>query len=115
MNASLDDAQIETVIARVQELISKNDGEVKGVNRWGRRRLAYSIQKKNNGYFVCIEYVGTGDIVSKLDRHFRLEESVLRYLTVVVPKQVLKARASLATDAGAPATVEVESPTSTQL
>jgi len=114
VNASLDDAQIETVIARVQELISKNDGEVKGVNRWGRRRLAYSIQKKNNGYFVCIEYVGTGDIVSKLDRHFRLEENVLRYLTVVVPKQVLKARELPATDAGA-ATVEVESPTSTRL
>ncbi len=92
VNASLDDAQVDAVIAKVQDLVTKNDGEVVSIQRWGRKRLAYTIQKKNNGFYVCVEFSGPGEIVGKLDRHFHLEENVLRFLTVKLTKQALKAR-----------------------
>ena len=92
VNASLDDAQIETVIGKVQDVITKNQGDVVAVQRWGRKRLAYSIAKKNNGFYVCIEFQGPGDVVTKLARSYHLEENILRYLTIQLTKKALKAR-----------------------
>lgn len=92
VNASLDDAQIETVVAKVQDVITKNQGDGVAVQRWGRKRLAYSIAKKNNGFYVCIEFQGPGDVVTKLARFYHLEENVLRYLTIQLTKKALKAR-----------------------
>jgi small subunit ribosomal protein S6 len=92
VNASLDDSLIEGVIAKVQDQITKNQGEVTDVQRWGRKRLAYPIAKKNNGFYVCVEFTGPEDIVTKLARFYHLEENILRYLTIRVTKQMLKAR-----------------------
>jgi small subunit ribosomal protein S6 len=92
VNASLDDSLIESVIAKVQEQITKNQGEITAVQRWGRKRLAYPIAKKNTGFYVCIEFTGPGDLVTKLARYYHLEENILRYLTIQVTKQMLKAR-----------------------
>jgi small subunit ribosomal protein S6 len=104
VNASLDDSLIEGVIAKVQDLLTKNQGEVTEVQRWGRKRLAYSIAKKNNGFYVCIEFTGPGDLVNKLARFYHLEDNILRYLTVQVTKHMLEARlASPAPTASMPA------------
>jgi len=92
VNASLDDSLIEGVISKVQDQITKNQGEVSAVQRWGRKRLAYPIAKKNNGFYVCVEFTAPGDLVTKLARFYHLEENILRYLTTQVTKQMLKAR-----------------------
>ena len=104
VNASLDDSFIEGVIAKVQDVIIKNQGEVVAVQRWGRKRLAYPIGKKNNGFYVCLEFRGPGDIVTKLSRFYHLEENILRYLTIQLTKQSLKARLA----APAPEGIKVE-------
>jgi small subunit ribosomal protein S6 len=104
VNASLDDSLIEGVIAKVQDLLTKNQGEVTEVQRWGRKRLAYPIAKKNNGFYVCIEFTGPVDLVTKLARFYHLEDNILRYLTIQVTKHMLKARlASPAPTASMPA------------
>ncbi len=96
VSASLEDPQIDAVIAKVQELITKNGGEINAVNKWGRKRLAYPIQKKNNGFYTNIEFAGPGNIVEKLERHYHLEENIIRYLTVQLDKKALKARQAVA-------------------
>ena len=92
VNASLEDAQIESLIAHVQEIITSNGGENVVVNRWGRKRLAYTIQKKNNGYYANIEFNGLGSIVSRLEHMFTLDENVLRFLTIQLNKKALLAQ-----------------------
>jgi small subunit ribosomal protein S6 len=92
VNASLDDSLIEGVIAKVQDLLTKNQGEVTEVQHWGRKRLAYPIAKKNNGFYVCIGFTGPVDLVSKLARFYHLEDNILRYLTIQVTEHMLKAR-----------------------
>jgi small subunit ribosomal protein S6 len=77
---------------RYQEFISKNGGEVANVERWGRRRLAYAIKKKSAGFYVQLLHKSPSDIVPKLDQTFKLDEDIIRYLTVVVDKNMLKAR-----------------------
>ena len=92
INATLEDHQVEAFITRVQEAITKESGEIKAVNRWGRKRLAYPIKKKNNGFYVSIEYGGTGVINKHLEQMYLLDEHVIRFLTIRIDEKALKAR-----------------------
>jgi small subunit ribosomal protein S6 len=106
VNASLDDPQVDAVIGRVQEIVSKNAGAVTAVNKWGRTRLAYPINKKTNGFYVNMEFEAPGPVLSHLERAFQLDEMVLRYLTIVLDRRALKARAAAAAAVPPPAPAE---------
>ncbi len=92
VNAALDDAQIDVVIEKVKDVIVKNGGEIRSTEKWGRKRLAYTIDKKNNGFYAFLEFKAPGDLLIKLERHFHLEEQVIRHLTIQLDKKGLKAR-----------------------
>jgi small subunit ribosomal protein S6 len=96
INATLDDAQTEAVIARVQDILVKNEGSVTAVEKWGRKRLAFPIQKKNNGFYVVLLFSAKGDAVAKLERHYQLDENIMRFLTVQLDAKALKSRRSVA-------------------
>jgi small subunit ribosomal protein S6 len=107
VNAGLDDPQIDAVIEKVKEFIVKHEGSVLDVNKWGRKRFAYPIRKKNNGFYVIAEFTGPSDLVAKLERHYQLDENILRYLTIRLDKHALKARAQ---KAAADATAQAAAP-----
>ena len=92
VNAALDDAQIDGVIDKVKDVIAKNGGEVRELAKWGRKRFAYSIKKKNNGFYVVCEFGGPGDVIAKLERHYQLDENIIRYLTITLDKKALQSR-----------------------
>jgi small subunit ribosomal protein S6 len=96
VSASLDDHQIDGVIEKVRDLITKNGGEIRELVKWGRKRFSYTIKKKNNGFYVVIEFMAPGDLIAKLERHYFLDESILRYITLVLDKRALKARTAAA-------------------
>lgn len=99
VNAALDDPQIDAVIERVKEVIVKNGGEIRDLTKWGRKRFAYPIKKKNNGFYAVIEFTAPSDAIAKLERHYQLDENILRYLTIVLDKNALKAKAAAAMQA----------------
>jgi len=92
INAALDDAQIDAVIEKVKDIIVKNGGEIRSLEKWGRKRLAYTIDKKNNGFYAYFEFKAPGDLIIKLERHYHLEDQVIRHLTIQPDKKALKAR-----------------------
>ena len=92
VNASIDDTQIEATIARMQQFISNNGGEIVALNRIGRKRMAYTIRKKNNGFYVNIEFKAAGSLINQLERMYQLDENILRYLTIQLDKKALQAR-----------------------
>ena len=94
INASLEDTQVDAVIGRVQDTISKNGGATKALNKWGRKRLAYPIRKKTNGFYVNIEFEAPSTLLSQLERSFQLDEMILRYLTIQLDSKALAARAA---------------------
>jgi small subunit ribosomal protein S6 len=103
INASLDDAQVDAVIGRVQDAIVKNGGTASALNKWGRKRLAYPINKKTNGFYVNIEFTGPAPLLSSLERLFQLDEMILRFLTIQLDRKALAARAKAQAAAAAPA------------
>ena len=92
INPGLDDAQIENTIKATDDMIVKNSGQVVGIDHIGRRRLAYPIEKKHNGYYVSIEFEAEGKIVEKVERFLTLDENVMRYLTLKLDKRELEAK-----------------------
>ncbi len=94
INASLDDPQIDTIVDKVKDVIVKHHGEIMELVKWGRKRFAYPIRKKNNGFYVVFEFKSTGDLVAKLERHFLLEENIIRFLIIALDKKALQARIS---------------------
>jgi small subunit ribosomal protein S6 len=96
VNASLDDAQIDAVVGRVQDTITKNGGVIEAVNKWGRKRLAYAINKRTNGFYVNIEFTAPGTVMALLERSYQLDEMVLRHLTIVLDRKALAARSAAA-------------------
>ena len=70
------------VIDRIKETITKQEGFLVEVDDWGARKLAYEIKKKIRGYYNRLDYCGTGPLVNELERFFRIDDRVLKYMTV---------------------------------
>jgi len=69
-------------MGKVRELIESNGGRVLKVEDWGKRRLAYSVKHRREGTYYLVEFDGQGEIVAALDQYYRIQESILRYLTI---------------------------------
>lgn len=87
-----EDAAVEEIITKYTNLLTKNKAEIINTERIGRKRLAYPIDKKQNGYYVCIEYNAPANVVAILDKTFRIDENVMRYLTLYLDAKTLKER-----------------------
>jgi len=100
INAALDDSDIESVFNKVISYIENNGGEITETNKWGRRRLAYPINKKYNGYYVHLVFETKPSAVPILERFLVLEDTVLRHLTLILPIKLRDYRAKVALEQG---------------
>ena len=76
------------VFDRLTNLIPAQNGFLVKMDEWGARRLAYDIKKKSRGYYVCIDLCGDGALVNEMERFFRIDDRVLKFMTVVLDKDV---------------------------
>ena len=90
LNATLEDEQIESTITRIEETLKTNGAEISEVDRWGRKRLAYPIQKSKSGYYVVFYFEAQSETISELERIYRLDETIVRYLTITLGKKDLE-------------------------
>lgn len=81
LEAALENEKKEAVTETVKEIIS-TDGEVTKVDIWGMRKLAYPIQKKNEGYYVVVEFKANPDLPKELDRRLRISDAVIRHMII---------------------------------
>ncbi len=100
INAALEDEDIENVIQKITIYIENHGGVIKEINRWGRRRLAYPINKKYNGFYVHIVFEAFSNTIPVIERFLILEDTVLRHLTKILPKKVKDFRQKRATEQG---------------
>jgi len=90
LNAALEDEQIETTLTRIQETLKTNGAEISDIERWGRKRLAYPIQKSKSGYYAIFRFESPTETIKELERIYRLDETIVRYLTIMLGKEDLK-------------------------
>ena len=80
--------QREPVLQRVDDVVKQGDGYLALTDEWGARKLAYEIKKKDRGYYIRFDFCGTGAVVNEIERFFRIDDRVLKYMTVLVDKTV---------------------------
>jgi small subunit ribosomal protein S6 len=83
LSPQADDAAFDRQIKAVTNVINRYQGRILKENRWGVRRLAYPIKKFTQGYYTHIIFKADKQVLSELERHYRLEEPYIRYLTVL--------------------------------
>ena len=81
IDPTLDDEKKEAAVERVKEVIS-SEGEVVNVDVWGMRKLAYPIQKQNDGFYAVIEFKAEPTLPQELDRRLKISDDFIRHIII---------------------------------
>src|SRR5437879_644641 len=82
--------QVDQLINKIKEMVAANQGTMSGEDRWGRRRLAYTIQGHREGFYTVLNYSAEAPVVAALEHLFNVTDSVMRHLTIRVIKKSKK-------------------------
>ena len=85
--AEMNEDQLKVLQDKLKEVISSFKGEVVAFEDWGTKKLAYKIEKESRGRFSHFVYTGTGNVVAEMERNLRLNDFVMRFLSVNVAKE----------------------------
>ena len=88
MDPDLSEEKRTEVSDRIEELVKQQGGFLAEMDKWGARKLAYEIKKKERGYYVRLDLCGTGELVNEIERFFRIDDRVLKYMTILLDKEV---------------------------
>lgn len=83
----LGDEAVKAIIQKAATTIESGAGKVVKLEEWGRRKLSYPIQKKNEGYYFIYSYSSSAETSKELERTLRYNEDVLRYQTIRIAEQ----------------------------
>ena len=106
IDADLEEAARKELIEKVSALIANNGGEIEKVDEtWGKRKLAYAIDYKTEGWYVLVTFKAPVELPRELERNLQINENVLRYLVIklVEKKHSVKPRAERPAPVAAPA------------
>ncbi len=81
VNGDLPDEEVKSAIDKFSKIISSQGGTLVGLDDWGRRKLAYKIKGTIRGYYVLADFAGTSETVKELERNYRIDDRIVRYLT----------------------------------
>ena len=81
IDPTLEDEKKEAAVERVKEVIS-SEGEVVNVDVWGMRKLAYPIQKQNDGFYAVIEFKAEPTLPQELDRRLKISDDFIRHIII---------------------------------
>ncbi len=90
LKPDLNDEEVKKVIDMVDSIISKNNGKVENVDEWGKRKLAYPIQKLEEGIYVFITAQSNGTAVFEIERKFRQNENIIRFISLRLDERIKK-------------------------
>ena len=88
VNGDLPDEEVKATIDKFTKIITAQGGTLVGVEEWGRRKLAYKIEGTFRGYYVLADFAGLPGAVKELERNYRIDDRVIRYLTIKKSDQV---------------------------
>ena len=80
----LSQAQVDALAATATEIVEANNGKVTKTETWGLKNLAYKIDRNRKAHFVMLNIDGPGSVVAELERQTRINEDVIRYMTIRV-------------------------------
>jgi small subunit ribosomal protein S6 len=83
LHPNYEEKEFEAEVQTVSDMITSSGGSIIEVDRWGRRRLAYDIKKVHEGIYTLLRYNSEPGVLKDIERRFRMNERMLRYMTVI--------------------------------
>ncbi|MFP6889893.1 MAG: 30S ribosomal protein S6 [Nitrospinota bacterium] len=90
LSPDLEEEAVDERIANFEKQITDNGGEILSVDRWGKKRLAYAINKQRHGIYFIVVYKSDFEIIQEIERQLRLDEDSWRYMTVRMDDALLR-------------------------
>ncbi|KAB2879828.1 30S ribosomal protein S6 [bacterium] len=92
VDPQIGDDVIKSIVEKTKEVIAGHNGTVTKVEDWGKRKLAYIIDKKTYGQYTCIEFEGPGEVVKGLTDYYHISENILRHITLLIDSRLREER-----------------------
>jgi small subunit ribosomal protein S6 len=80
--ADFPDDEIQNIIDKYKAIIEGRKGLVVKIDKWGKRKLAYEIKKVSRGFYILFDFVGQADAVDELERNLKIDDKILKFMTV---------------------------------
>jgi len=88
VRADLQSDEITSLVDRYTGIIVDMDGKIVKIENWGKRRLAYPIEKRREGFYVRVDFVAQYKVVTEVERNFKIDDNILRFQTVKLSDKV---------------------------
>ena len=89
LNPALSEEQVQKTVDKYEKSLKSNGAKIISKEVWGLKKLAYTIENKNSGFYNLLEYSAPTELVSSLELDFTRDETVMRYLTVSLDKHAI--------------------------
>ena len=86
IRTDIDEQAIKETVDKFSAIITDNGGTIDKSDEWGKRRLAYTIDYKNEGYYVLLHFTADPKLPAELERNFKISDNILRYLVTRLPE-----------------------------
>ncbi len=111
LSPSLSEDEINKVVENTNQIITDERGTIISNIKWGMKKLAYPIKKELQGYYVFSDFAATPAAVSEVERKFRIDDSVLKYLSIKLADSISEEEINLALEDAAAKAVTIEDET----
>ena len=88
---NLGEPEVDALAAQVQGFVEKDGGKLQKMEKWGKKRLAYTVRRHREGSYVLLVVEGSGAMVKEVERRIKVTDGIIRYLTVRVDEELRKA------------------------
>src|SRR5512145_741043 len=88
INPNLTDEETNGIIKKMQDVVAKQGGEMLKFEDWGKKKLAYEIKKQKRGHYAFFQFKGTPAAIAELERTYKLTDSVIKFLSVKLEKEL---------------------------
>lgn len=82
IDPAVDEAGVDKQVEKYSALIKSHQGEIALVEKWGRRKMTYPINSRREGFYVCLQFNSPASLPAELNRNIRLDESIIRHMTI---------------------------------
>ena len=86
LRSTLNDEDVQKIISKIEGVV-KQGWELIATENWGKKRLAYEVMKEKKGIYVLLRFCAKGDLVSEIERNYRIDDNVIKFLTVKLDKK----------------------------
>ena len=86
IRTDIEESLIKETVDKFSAIVTENGGTIEKCDEWGKRRLAYAIDYKNEGYYVLMHFNGDAQLPAELERNFKISDNILRYLVTRLPE-----------------------------